>query len=119
MGLWNILFRRKKFQKPAKITLTNIHKYLQGSYREFIEDVGLMKPDSHIREQGLYRITLIQEKSPECIKEGACKVCGCTLSGLVLSDPPCEGGCYPTMMDKAAWNDFKITNKIEIDETTN
>lgn len=115
MGIWNIFFRRKKFEKPAKITFTNIKKYLQGNYRQVMDDIGIMKPDSHIKEQALYRMKLIGEKSPECLKEGACKICGCDIPGLVLSDPSCEGGCYPTMMDKDTWTDFKINNKITID----
>ena len=104
MGIWNILFRRKKFERPAKITLTNIKKYMQGNYRRILIKFGLLESD-YIKEQIEWRRKQVLKKSPNCIKTGEC-ICGCDTEGLLMSDPPCEGECFPKMMSEKEWKNF-------------
>lgn len=70
----------------------------------------------HIREQALWRLSQVQEKSPECLKEDTCKKCGCAPSEMVYSDYSCEGNCYPDLMDAESWDKFKANNNIQYDD---
>ena len=113
MSLFNILFNRNKFEKPAKITLKNIGRYLQGNIRLLKLKLGLYPKDYHRREQWNWRIKQVRLQSPICLEQGSCRVCGCDTEGLILSDPPCEGNCFPKMMTARDWENFKLENNIK------
>lgn len=111
MGIINILFRRNRFEKPAKITWENIKKFFQGNFYKLFRKVAPIV--DHREEQYKWRLSLIQEKSPLCIEQGSCRICGCDVEGLALSDPPCEGNCFPEIMNEVQWSQYKKINKIK------
>lgn len=105
---------------PAKITLRNIKKFIVGwtryifykiAHADFMkkvsEDLKFLPKEKE--EQFKWRLTIMDE---ECLKNGACKVCGCKTPQLQMADEGCEGGCYPDMMDKKSWNEFKSKHGI-------
>ena len=51
---------------------------------------------------------------PECYEEGYCKMCGCNTTALQMADKPCNKPCYPKMMGKKDWENFKKENKINL-----
>lgn len=109
-----LLFQRDKFQEPAKISRENIKGFLQGNLRAIGSKISFLKPAPHIEEQAWWRLQQIKEKSPECLNQGQCKVCGCSTDEIVFEDRPCKGDCYPAMMGDLDWAKYKFKNKIEI-----
>ena len=114
--LWDLVFNRKKFKKPATITLQNVVGFLQGNARALAMHTNIkwLQLPEHQEEQSYWRLSQIQEKSPECIKEGRCKECGCSIDEKVLEDRGCEGGCYPPMMNNIVWHFYKKDNNIKV-----
>lgn len=107
---------------PAKITLKNIKKYIQGYIRSFVfkfrhkkyiskfaEDLKVLQP--HQIEQYKWRLTVM---NPKCLEEGKCVVCGCETPYLQMSSEACDGNCYPEFKSKKEWDLFKKENKITI-----
>ena len=68
----------------------------------------------HIDEQSIWRLSEIKRKSPNCINQMHCVMCGCEINEKSFESSGCEEGCYPEMMDKKTWEKFKKDNKIEI-----
>ena len=90
----------------AKITLSNIKGFIQGNFRKILNDFGELP--NHIKEQAIWRLNLVKEKSPECYNTDKCVKCGCQVSAKVFEDRPCESkpSCYPEMMTKEQWENF-------------
>lgn len=107
----------------AQITIRNILGFIQGYFRMGRELAGI-KLSSHIYEQIIWRRTQVMTLSPECWKEGHCKVCGCEILGKTMENRGCgiseseewlsEGyqPCYPEMMSKEEWENYKTNNNI-------
>lgn len=105
---------------PAKITLHNIKRFIQGWVRYFIlknsknplvkkfaNDLKVLQP--HQVEQYNWRLTVM---NPECLSSGHCVICGCETPQLQMCGDACEGNCYPAMMSKEEWEAFKLKNQI-------
>jgi len=92
--------------KLSQINLSNIKGFLQGHYRMFKEEFGIL--EVHIGEQFDYRLGIMSE---ECIKNGECP-CECPFPAKQIEDRSCEKECYPDMMSKEDWESFKKENNI-------
>lgn len=67
------------------------------------------------KEQVLYRASFCKDT---CLKEGKCKECSCSVPGKLYSTRSCnEGKLFPNLMSLDDWEEFKIKNNIEIDES--
>ena len=73
--------------------LSDIFYFMQGEYRYF-RYYGLDIRTGKIAQMYESRVEAVRQKSPECIEEGACKICGCTTPDLFFCDKACEGNCY-------------------------
>lgn len=106
-----------KPSNPAKITLHNIKRYIQGTVRYFLfkyfskdgKDLKFLK--EHQVEQFKWRLKVM---NPECLANGACVICGCDTPQLQMCGDACEGNCYPAMMNEKEWADYKTKNQIII-----
>lgn len=109
----------KNSLRPAKITWENIKAVFKAKMRKM--SGTLLEP--HIYEQIIWRRIQVKENSPICWYKGHCKVCGCDIVEKTMEDRACaisehpdlmekRPPCYPEMMDKKTWEDFKIKNKI-------
>ena len=85
------------------VTLKNIFYYFQGHlrYKLYYSRFKFLVR-KHIREQYEYRIGVMDR---ECYWNGYCKICGCKTTHLQFADKPCEGNCYPKMLNKKDWNE--------------
>ncbi len=110
MSLYNVIFKRKTIENPAKINLKNIWKFLQGT---FFRIVNAFRDSGYRKEQMDWRRKLVEQKSPECFNTKVC-YCGCDLEGLIAANPECEqkNHCFPEMMSKKEWKTFKLKNNI-------
>ena len=45
--------------------------------------------------------------NPDCYSEGSCQMCGCETTALQMANKTCPKPCYPKMMNKKNWEDFK------------
>jgi hypothetical protein len=48
------------------------------------------------------------------MKQGHCIQCGCEIMGKTKADMGCENPpyCFPEMMNKKDWKDFKLTHPL-------
>ena len=97
------------------ITLNNIKSFIQGNTRYLIEEFGgdFIQLEQHIQEQIIYRKSLANK---ECIELGVCK-CNCAIPELFYADKQCEDKCYPLMMNKLIWNNYKQNMNLKIENT--
>ena len=103
----------KLVKSKEKVTLLSMWYYLQGTIRyQFFYHKYLRKLIRlHIFEQITYRISVMD---PECYSEGYCKMCGCNTTALQMANKQCNKPCYPKMMGKKKWKNFKKENKINL-----
>lgn len=109
--------------RPAKITIRNIWAVLQAWFRKKQLQIDGVTLDQHIFEQIIWRRTQVRAKSPTCWHSGECIVCGCEILGKTMEDRGCSAGehpelnrepCYPDMMGKEEWKDYKKLNRIKL-----
>ena len=95
------------------ITLKNIKSYIQGKSRLLVKKYGaeFIQLEEHIQEQIVWREKLAL---PECIKNKQC-YCGCDMPDMLYADKTCERNCYPEMMNKETWENYKKQNNITND----
>lgn len=115
--IWKYIFNRKAIKEPKKVNFNTIRYFIQGNLRSLASNFGIV--DEHILEQAQWRKGRINDWSPECLLKGKCKYCECSINDSVLSSPGCDHGCYPEMMDKDKWEDYKLKNKIEYVNNSN
>lgn len=109
-----------KGQRPIK----DIWHYFVGHYRYFFYYGGYFSRKvrcisylrkkmirNHIKEQIIFRIKVM---NPECYNQGNCIHCGCHTTSLQMANKVCEGNCYPELMSKTDWNNYKLENNVEI-----
>lgn len=96
----------------SKINLENIISYIQGNVRYklyYSKFKGLIP--GHILEQIDVRIKSMNE---QCYTSGSCIMCGCRTTHLQMANKPCEGACYPTMLNRREWKYIKSRNVMVI-----
>jgi hypothetical protein len=80
--------------------------FLQGRYRyrAYYSKNFKWLLRKHIVEQIMWRISVMD---PKCLADGACKICGCETTALQMANKACPKPCYPKMMEKRQWQDYK------------
>lgn len=96
-----------------KINIKDILAYVTGNFRHslYYTKLNFLIP-KHIRKQIEIRLNSM---NPKCYSEGACLKCGCVTPALQMANKPCEGMCYPKMVNKhffKAWMEIGFA-KIE------
>ena len=91
-----------------QINVRNVIAYVQGNVRYKLYYHPLLIP-SHIREQIEFRINSMNR---ECYNTGSCVKCGCATTALQMANKPCEGNCYPEMLNRKTWKFFRDTNFV-------
>ncbi len=95
----------------SEINIKNIKSFIRGHYNMYLDKLGAYP--KHKQEQILYRISLCSD----CVTNKGCKHCGCPPHKKVYDDKSCNNGeRFPDMLSEVEWNNFKINNKINIDE---
>lgn len=78
--------------------------FLLGYYRY---ETYYLNPNwlkEHIVDQYESRIASM---NPECFSSGQCVMCGCQTTALQMAKKSCEAPCYPPLMGKKEWEEFK------------
>lgn len=98
--------------KRMKINLENIIAYIQGNirYQLYYSNWDFLIKD-HIKEQIDWRINNKMDK--ECYSNGSCKMCGCETTHLQMANKSCDKPCYPVMMNKEDWTNYKDCYNID------
>ncbi len=104
---YNLLRGKTNALNPAKLDRRHIWAVIQSWFRKFWTP-------KHIKEQIIWREQMVQLLSPECWKQGHCIQCGCEITGKIKADMGCENEpyCFPEMMNKKEWRDFKLTHPL-------
>ena len=97
----------------AKINLKNVIAYCQGNirYRLYYSKFNWLIPN-HVIEQIKARIFSM---NLECYNSGSCNLCGCRTTHLQMANKPCEGNCYPKMLNRKDWLFLETYGFKEID----
>lgn len=89
-----------------KYDIQNILSYIQGHVRyKLYYSVFKFLIRKHIKEQINYRIDAMEIK---CYLNGSCIMCGCKTLHLQMANKACDKPCYPSMLSKKKWKEFKI-----------
>ena len=89
----------------GKYSVQDVWCYIQGSVRyKLFYSSWKWLIRKHIREQILYRISVMKK---ECYDNGECVKCGCATTALQMCNKVCEGNCYHIMKSKKDWEIFK------------
>lgn len=102
---------KQKPTNPAKVDLKHVKSFFQGYARMFSDSFGILP--LHKKEQVIWR----EQMAKACTDNKACLYCGCETPAKYYSDEACEDPvkqCYPEMMKKTRWNQFKKANNITI-----
>jgi len=85
--------------------IKDIGYYIQGNirYKIFYSKFAFLLSNT-IREQIQARINSM---NLECFEQGSCIKCGCNTTHLQMCNKPCEGDCYPRMLNKQEWINIK------------
>lgn len=104
---YNLLRGKTNAINPAKLDWKHIYAVIQSWVRSIYTK-------KHIKEQIKWRREMVQLLSPECWKQGHCIQCGCEIIGKTKADMGCENEpyCFPEMMNKKDWKDFKLTHPL-------
>ena len=106
----NLIRGKTKALNPAKLNIKHIWAVIQSKIR------GIFPKRAHIKEQIIWRRGQVAILSPECWKQGHCIQCGCEIIPKTIANMACENEpyCYPSMMNKKEWKQFKKDNKIKL-----
>lgn len=101
----------------GKKKLIDVWYYIQGNYRyyfyyggklsgkyKFIAYLRKQVLQQYIKDQIAWRI---DNMNRECYYNGECIKCSCQTTHLQMCDKPCEGACYPQMLNRDEWERFK------------
>lgn len=110
---WNLIRGKTKALNPAKLDFKHIWAVFQSWVR------SILPTPLYIKEQIAWRKSQVIEKSPECWKQGHCIQCGCEMEYKIKADMACENEpfCYPAMMKRKMWEDYKYQKGIVIYKT--
>lgn len=105
---WNLIRGKTNALNPAKFDFKHIWAVFQSWVRSIFP-----KP-AHIKEQIKWREEQVKTKSPLCWVNGACIQCGCIIKEKIKADMGCENEpfCYPEMMGKKEWKQFKNQHNV-------
>jgi hypothetical protein len=93
-----------------EINLKNILQFIQGNANMLGDKFNLLP--KYKKEQVTWRLDFCRN---DCVKEGKCKFCGCSVPGKLYVDQSCNGGKrFPDMMNENDWNEYKKLKNIVI-----
>lgn len=109
---WNLVRGKTNALNPAKLDFAHMWAVIQSEVR------SLIPISKHIKEQIIWRRLQVIEKSPTCWIAGNCVQCGCYMIEKTMADMGCENEpfCYPELMSKKKWKQFKKDNSIRLFE---
>jgi len=93
-----------------KITTNKVLQFIEGNIKMLGDKFNLLK--IHEKEQVLWRLELC---SSDCVIEGKCKYCGCSVPGKLYVRKSCNNNeRFPDMMNELEWQEWKKINNISI-----
>jgi len=92
--------------------LNKIKEFLRGNRRyALINSWFKFLVPLYIREQYKFRFNKADKR---CHRNGKCIACGCKVPHVFLANKGCRINCYPPMMSKEKWFEYKHQNNIEL-----
>lgn len=90
--------------------IKKIYQFIEGNMKMVGDQINLLP--LYQKEQVLYRLDICKE---DCVPQGRCGYCGCSLPGKLYVKESCnEGKRFPDLMEYNEWQKFKEDNKIII-----
>jgi hypothetical protein len=86
-----------------------VFQFFEGNIKMLGDALGFFA--NFEKEQILYRTSICSD----CVAQGECKYCGCSLPGKFYVRMSCNGGeRFPDLMSQQEWEEYKKANGIEI-----
>lgn len=93
-----------------KITPKKILQFIEGNLKMLGDQFDILP--HHEKEQVLYRMDICKD---DCVTQGYCKYCGCSVPGKMYVNQSCNGGeLFPDLMTKDVWQKYKEEHNIII-----
>lgn len=96
--------------------VVDTRSYSDKVWDYFIAHVRYAFGSEWVHDQAEWRLSKIEEHSPICAANKECHLCGCPVgidkASLEYGDSPCDGGCFPSWMNKKEWIKFKVNAGI-------
>jgi hypothetical protein len=94
----------------AKITPKNIMNFIEGNVKMLGDKINALPKFQ--REQVIWRSEICKD---DCMVEGRCKYCGCSVPGKLYVARSCNNGDrFPDIMQEEQWENYKKENNIII-----
>jgi hypothetical protein len=92
------------------ITPKKILQFIEGNLKMAGDQLNMLP--GYKKEQVLYRLEMCKD---DCVPQGNCKNCGCSVPGKLYVNESCNGGeRFPDLMGFEDWQKFKEDNNITI-----
>lgn len=89
-----------------KITPKNILNYIEGNSKKIVDKFDLLP--NYEKEQ-------VEWSANDCMINGKCKYCGCSVPGKLYVKKSCnDGKRFPDMMNDIEWELYKKDNNIKL-----
>lgn len=96
-----------------KITPKNIMNFIEGNIKMLGDKINALSKFQ--REQVIWRSQICKD---DCMIEGKCIYCGCSVPGKLYVAKSCNNGDrFPDMMQERDWEEYKRENNIVINGT--
>jgi hypothetical protein len=95
-----------------KITAKNIINFIEGNLKMLGNKINLLSTSQ--KEQVIWRSEICKD---DCMIQGKCKYCGCSVPGKLYVVKSCNNGeRFPDMMNQNEWEEYKKVNNILINK---
>jgi len=107
---------RKLLKEYKQATPDQRFAWVQGNFRFFVIDklpefISLILIRRYVIREVLYRS---HSKAAECVVNGSCKVCGCSMPEKLFADEGCKNNCYKPMKTNWIWTLIRYLLRIDI-----
>lgn len=87
-------YAKVDFNQSFKETISLILDYFLATLKHRISSITGWVPRYYV-----VRVAQLDKKSPECLADGACKMCGCKMPDMLFAEHTCENHCYCTIKE--------------------
>lgn len=95
----------------GQINIKNIKQFIEGNLNLLGDRINILP--NYMKEQVIWRMNICKD---DCVIQGKCKYCGCSVPGKLYVSSSCNGGeRFPDLMSEQDWEIYKMENNIKIE----
>lgn len=95
----------------GQINIKNIKQFIEGNLNLLGDRINILP--NYMKEQVIWRMNICKD---DCVIQGKCKYCGCSVPGKLYVNSSCNGSeRFPDLMSEQDWEIYKMENNIKIE----